>query len=158
MQTLVPGFQFFTAAHIAARYQTYVAQNAYVYNEGVVVVPVAGPNTTPKVRARRVRLHSPHGYRVFSWSVERVRLKPLLPKMVKQNDDEVFLWGRIVVQPPEIEAGGNMHLYRVEGTYWYGLLAPLNHEDQLRMGATPYDITPASVNVCSPGDFTEQLQ
>jgi len=156
---LARDYGFFNPNHIQNQYAGFSASNHYVFSEGVMVIPVAGPKTNPPIRARKVRLHSPHGFRIYTWVAERHRVKPLLPAPVPQNDDEVLLHWEIVAGPPDIERGGRSHFYRVTGEYVFALLVPIFHDSgTFRMTGSPYDITPPSANLINPGDFTTQLQ
>ncbi len=160
---------FFTQEHLIAQYQAFHSRNRYFYTSGLEMMPVAATNPLPGlpvVSQRVVQLAQPFGYRVYSWAVQREAKKPLLPHPAPQNPlNEVLLSARVCPKPPEVDASSSVHTYFVEGVYVYGLLQPILNGiryvtglglvgDQLRMGATPYDVTPADDNVYTPDDFT----
>ncbi len=114
-------------------------------NEGVVVLPVAGPIDTP---ASAVRIHSQIETRSIAWSAARIGGVPKVPSwesfIVAKNTNVVFLGGiRTADVPSPLSVG---HWWILAGQYNYALLVPEGLESAFQLGKMPWETGNTNAN------------
>jgi hypothetical protein len=116
----------------------YAIEIGHMSNEGVVVLPVAGPVGTP---ASVVRMHSQIEYRSIVWSAARMGGVPKVPSwkafIAANNTNVVFLGGVRTAQIPSPLVVG--HWWILAGKYDYSLIVPEGLESAFKLGKMPWE-------------------
>ncbi len=151
----------FTQGHQIAPYRTYNVECRYVWNEGLIQVPIAGPKTTDDQRTpcEIVREHAPCGYKEVRFEATRIAAQPAVPHPLsyRNNPNEVFYYADVVVTVPALGIVGET-TWGIRGVYRYHLLKPIWVEDGLRSGASPLDTAQEVSNIYDSTDFNPNLQ
>lgn len=116
----------------------YAIEIGHSCNEGVVVLPVAGPVGTP---ASVVRMHGQIEYRSIVWSAARMGGCPRVPSwkafIAANNTNVVFLGGiRTASVPSPLVIG---HWFILAGKYDYSLIVPEGLESAFKLGKMPWE-------------------
>lgn len=101
---------------------------------------------------------APFGRRIVQWAGQRMGGLPVMPQPDPQDQNQILHEYFFESDPPPLKEDGVNHIYRAALTYVYFVLKPIWLLDNLNMGATPYDVTPASANVFSASFFQYGLQ
>ncbi len=151
----------FTQDHLKVPYEWYSQTIRYVYDAGILQIPIAKAFTAgQKPAASIVQVVAPFGAKILKFSSSRIGLLPNVPSPVSPNPANEILSRMIVdVETPVLLPDGVNHITKAEGTYIYVLKQPIvAGSDSLRMGGTPIDATSADSNLFSPGQFVSGLQ
>lgn len=100
-------------------------------DEGLLLLPVAGPpGTPPKI----VRTHAPYMTKRASWVAEKINDKPTLPHWDTSNPNDILVQAHW--QPMSPVAGLGFYVFACRGTYTYvSAVAPSKDNLVLPMGA-----------------------
>lgn len=136
-QIQTEGVTIFTQYRIDIRYEKM---------ESFLQMPVAAEDPTgqsfnDRVACEFVKVSQPWGRKVISWTAERIGTWPEVPKLpLDQGGEENEVPIRVDVTPaaPETMPGGTELVFRVSGTYFYGLRRPRGPGDDLPTGLPKY--------------------
>ncbi len=150
-------------------YDYYSCRQRFEWNGGLEQVPVAAPNLPyPQgcpldTRIQRapcevIQTVAAYGRRIVQWTTQRQGAAPFVPSPFPNDYNQILLNATLDLDPPALSEDGQTKYVRASGTYIYACLQPFWLLDNLNMGATPYDQTPAAVNVFSASFFVQGLQ
>ena len=137
-------------------YLDYRMDVGYNYSPGILQLPVADPKLDGSVECEIVRVCSPFGVKVVSWSASRDGAWPTIPDPFAVDPNSVLVDAVITPRKPTILAGGVGHCYVITGTYYYALKKPVKPGMDLPTAGTPEDVTPAVSNAF-PGSNVRQM-
>lgn len=116
----------------------YAVEINHSSNEGVVVLPVAGPIGTP---ASVVRRHAPMEHRSVLWSAARQGGVPKVPSWdayyVANNRNVIFLGGVRTADVPSPLAVG--HWFLMAGRYDYAIVVAEGLASNFQLGKMPWE-------------------
>lgn len=149
----------FTDAHKQSPYTSYNMVTKYIWDEGLVQMPVAEKSSDGQPPACEiVRAEGACGRKEVRFTATRKGYHPNVPSPVTTDPNEVFAFADVGAVVPGLEASGEA-TYSVSGLYIYFLKKPWWVAGQgIPLGATPYDTTPAGNNVMPAGSFDPSLQ
>lgn len=150
-------------------YDFYTQRQLFEWDGGASQVPVAAPSLPmpqgiPQVNIELrpacevIQTVAPYGRRIVQWAAQRQGGAPAVPHPFPNDYNQYLLRAILALDPPPLQEDGQTKLVRAAGTYIYALLRPMWLLDNLNMGATPYDQTPASLNVFQASFFQMGLQ
>ena len=153
----------------AVPYDFYTQRQFFEWDGGFVQVPVAAPSLpmpqgipTAALAQRQpcevIQTVAPYGRRIVQWAAQRVGGAPAVPSPLPNDYNQVLLTALLALDPPVLQEDGQLKAVRAAGTYIYACLRPFWLLDNLNMGATPYDVTPAALNVFQASFFQMGLQ
>jgi len=97
-------------------YDLNTQQNEYTREEGLLVLPVAGPTGSyPRV----IRVHAPYGFRTVNWGMKKRGAPPVCPVMNDTPSGDMFLGSSLSLGCPTVGGGTNQLDWVVAGTYEY---------------------------------------
>jgi hypothetical protein len=133
----------------------FAADGEYGWDEGVLMVPTAGPVGSP---AEAVRTHAPTATRRWAWTVESVNGPPSAPDWRTNNPNEIVLRRAVGTATPLMSPDGSW-FWRLRGVYVYGLLYPPQPEngDSLAQGGVPFATDSAASFNVGPGQWDQTL-
>jgi hypothetical protein len=131
----------------------YDIQEEFTGNEGVLLMPVAGPPGTP---ASIIQASAPYGYRIVRWVAERLGARVIVPSRRPRENEVLHSW-RIVPKNPVLTDDLRTYIYRTEGEYCFALLSPPSEQDALPMGAPPTYTTQLAENSIQPSDYRQGI-
>lgn len=101
----------------AGAYNKYALNSEYTYDEGTLVLPVAGvAGSLPRI----VRTHAPIGYRTVKFDAHKTRCPPMFPKIATNTPaGDVFLCGNLNLPLPYLGTDQSQRIYQVTGEYKY---------------------------------------
>lgn len=142
----------FKKGHAVANYDEYSQVADYLFDSGLLQVPIAGPPGTP---CEIIRWHAGVGQQLVTFAAQRTGARPELPTPEPQSSNEVLASLHVKPMAPTVMADGTP-VCRVEGSYTHFLLRPVTHRDTLRMGTSPYEEgDPTGNSYCvTPADWT----
>lgn len=150
----------FVNENVACPYTTYKAKTTYYFNAGTLLAPVAAPERAGGERtpAEIIQVSAPYGGKVVQYVAERQGKAPQVPSPEPNGNNQVLYTAEIVTESPDLMTEGRTYLYRVSGTYAYHFRQPVAFQDgRFYMGGAPFDLTPPSTHILSPGDFNREL-
>lgn len=125
----------------AQRYLDYKIDTKYDRDEGLLVMPVAGPaGSAPKV----IRVHQPIGYATRMFTASKNGAPPIVPAPINTSSGDIILTSEYEVFLPQASPNQNTWIFRADGVYTYvqgsirgsgGLVASNNYES----GDYPFD-------------------
>jgi len=121
-------------------YTDYEIDGRYDTDNGLLIIPVAGP---PGTAAEVVRVHAPYTTKSVKWTAERGGTPPTLPSANTGVANEMLAHKTVFGIAPGIDLFGTAHIYRNSGEYFYLMPVPKADTDPLVFGKLPYDITPS---------------
>ncbi len=135
-----------------AWYTQYLVDPSYEVDNGVMMIPVAGPpGTPPKI----VRKYAPCMRKTVEWTAERKGLQPTIPHWDTGNPQEIPAYRNIMPVSPLL-LNDTEHAWRAAGTYVYFLsVAPDPLNATYAAGANPADITTPEQNVFNVSQFSK---
>ena len=138
---------------VDADYSDYRTDTHTHFDEGVLVLPVAGPpGTPPKI----VRTHAPHVTRRVNWIAEKLNAKPKLPHWNTSNGNDILVSAHFNSTSPAV--GANHLTFRADGIYVYASAAPSNMDNiSLPMGAPPNVNRSVTQNTYTISAFSQDI-
>lgn len=118
-------------------YTHYRIDTRYENIENVLQMPVASEPAIDAQESEFAVVAQPMTRKVVAWTAERLGDWPKLPAKFT-NVNEVVVREHVVPAAPEPMPGGTDLVYRVSGTYWYGLRIPSGPGFSLGTGLLPY--------------------
>src|SRR5262245_46928475 len=97
-------------------YTEYQVQTTYENDEGILQMPVAGPDPTPAVI---IRTHAPCTRKIVRWVAERQGGMPTLPDPEPPTTTQFLKRSLIARASKKLNADGITHRWRVEGMFEY---------------------------------------
>lgn len=169
MADLDPSFTLWTTDALAVPYDFYGQRQFFIWESGASQVPVAAPNLpapqgvpltylSERAPCEVIQTVASYGRRIVQYAAQRQGGPPFVPHPFPNDENQYLLRALFTMDPPPLQNDGQTSLVRVGGTYIYACLRPYWLMDNLCMGATPYDITPAPSNVFSAAFFQMGLQ
>lgn len=134
----------------------YAVEISHAYNEGLVVLPVAGPLGTP---ASVVRINAPIEYRSIAWSAARLGGAPRVPSWKafinpsNNNLNLIFLGGQRTADIPTPTGNSQQRWIIIAGQYTYGLVNPEGLDSVFQLGKMPWETGDTSINDIPPDFF-----
>ncbi len=121
----------------------------YLFNTGKIVVPVMGDPNYPATEDTTVSVQvcSPYGFKVVSFHLGRVGIKPRLPSPQSNDPNLEFLGGRLWLPAPVILNDLVTYVYEAAGVYYYRCLKPVWTAEGFTLGASTVDRTPGAANM-----------
>lgn len=149
----------FTEQHIQAPYNFFVQRIRYIYNAGLLQVPVAAPDLTGGQRTpcEVVSASAPFGQKIVFFATRRLGLQPEVPTPEELSPNERLLVAVVEVESPQTNTGGDQHFWGIYGAYVFALVRPIWMKDGLPAGKVAYDLTPAATNVIGGSQFVSTL-
>jgi hypothetical protein len=92
------------------------ASNLYERDEGILVLPIAGPPGTP---AAIIQVHAPYGIRRVKWEAAKRGVPPPIPTPKDTPSGDKILSSSIVVHQPRPEVSQSKLGFAMEGEYVY---------------------------------------
>lgn len=139
-------------------YEYYTQRIRYIWNQGIVSLPVAGPvgslgNPNPPLPpadgfanrqpAAIGQVHAPIGFKIVLWNAQRVGVFPFVPNPYTQdpNNNDNLIASEIDVDTPTLLADENTFVTRASGVYIYAMNQPVWCQDPtgLPYGHNPYE-------------------
>jgi hypothetical protein len=151
------GSTLWTAEHQQHPYTQYIIKVDYLWDNGVLQLPMAEPAEGTLVECEVVHHCAPYGKKVVSWTATRAGVKPILPDPTPQDDNEEL--EGFVVSPLSsvLQADGVTKMYKVTGVYTYILKTPVPPSSGFQFAAVPFDQTPKASNRYESSDFSTNL-
>jgi hypothetical protein len=122
-------------------YTHYRIDIRYEMIESVLQMPVAEPggfSFPERIPAEFVQVAAPYGRKVIAWTAERLGGWPELPAKANFSSNDVYIREDVTPATPEPMPGGTDLVFRVSGTYFYGLRRPRGPGDSLPTGIPAY--------------------
>lgn len=99
----------------SVNYRQSKLESTYTRNEGLLVIPVMGPEgTAPAI----VRVHAPYGVRAADFSYQKQASPPMFPSIVDTPSGDILLGATLNMPAPITDQQQNL-VYGVRGTYEY---------------------------------------
>lgn len=139
----------FHAEHTGERFYEDAATNiSHEWFSGLIQCPVAGTATDNSQACALIRVHSPYGKKIISWTVERYSTWPRAPKPQDLDASNVLLDYKIGEVVPVLSINGSERFYRLSGVYTYAQVKPSTPSDGLAGAVLPIDnATPDDLRV-----------
>lgn len=118
---------FFSLEHKVYPYDSYVIGVEYRTAEGLIQLPIAVDEETLTLgdpTSIVVRAHAGITQKIVSWVVQRVGLKPNLPKPTPPDSNHVLLSTNITSEGVALDTDGLTHIYTLQGNWVFALLTP----------------------------------
>lgn len=124
-------------------------ESKYVFDQGLMVQPVAGTSSTGRPLNRTVhvsKLHHEICHNEIWMRVKRAGRPPAIPPVKKQRVDQngIDMWlltKEVVPAPRELMPMGNDYFYQVELYLKYVMARPPAEDEKLSTGSLPWDTT-----------------
>ena len=118
----------------APEYDTYYALRTRTRNNGLAMMPVAGPSPQP---AAVVVLHGSIEYDLISYVATKRGQPPTVPAPSTTNPNRIFLggWQSAIFPVPDQVGVMDYHLW---GYYVFGILNPEGLESDFMLGTIPF--------------------
>ncbi len=120
-------------------YSSYNSDNGYSYNPGVLVIPVAGPDSGESVRI--VKIHAKIGLRSVSFDASKSNTPPWFPQIATDTPSgDVFIGGAVAMPLPKLSSDQGQLIYSVSGAYQYVQASgPRDSSSIFQTGEYPFD-------------------
>ena len=119
----------------------YRATRERTRDDGLLVIPVAGPPGTPP---EIVRVHAGVELETVSFEANKIGEPPTVPHPDQLDQNNLFLSGTQSAAVPMLQVQGNNHSWHISGAYTYVHKKPVGLDAPLPTGVMPFE--PYEVN------------
>ncbi len=99
---------------------SYEVKSRWIFNDGLIAVPLAKRPTDPPPDMEFLRLHKPLAFLAVDWECARYGQPPIVPKPYLQNTNLKLLRQEYDISSVTRDGDGRLFFYAA-GTYTYGL-------------------------------------
>lgn len=141
--------------HECAPYDVDNCEMEYVYEEGLIAVPVGerGEDAEQAI----IRVHRGRSYRVVTFQIQRSGAWPTIPPPRPMNDNEVLIRSSVKPARPAIGVDNQHHKFSVSGVYVFAHKKPVRPGiDPLPVGTGPEDATEPQLSRVTPEMFDKR--
>lgn len=148
-----PGDSLFSTEQLSiSPYSQYLIDVKYICTSGIIQTGVGSPGA----ECEFIGVTGGLARKVVHWTAERIGAKPVLPHWETDNPNEPWLTKEI--QPASVVlTPDSRQVYRVSGTYTYGLKRNLGEQDKLYSGSVPVDKLAASTQYIDGSQFSKEV-
>lgn len=117
-----------------ANYRGATNESKYTRDEGLLVMPVMGPEGTPPTV---IRMHGGVGFRKVRWDAEKLGAPPLIPAFTDTPNDTI-LSSDLYFSVPIVSGSQVQYMYEAHGEYTYVQNVTRTVGSDFQTGAMPY--------------------
>jgi hypothetical protein len=134
--------------------QEYGVVRRRVRDEGILVIPVAGPaGTPPKI----VRVHGGLEMETVDFNSGKFGAPPTVPSPASLNSNLQFVSGNQAATLPMAQPQQGVHYWTLSGQYLYVHIKPTGLTSAFSTGIMPFEIGTAVNNTIPASAFSQQI-